>query len=96
MLQWRRIIFSGHAIRRMFQWKIGSEEVTAVLRTGETIMEYPEDKPFQSRLLLGFSGDRPIHVVAALDPATEACHVITAYVPDPAVWQPDFRTRRFS
>ena len=59
MLQWRRIIFSGHAIRRMFQWKIGSEEVTAVLRTGETIMEYPEDKPFQSRLLLGFSRDRP-------------------------------------
>ena len=80
----------------MFEWKIGNEDVIAVLRTGETIMEYPEDKPFESRLLLGFSGDRPIHIVAALDPATETCHVITAYEPDSAVWQPDFRTRRFS
>jgi hypothetical protein len=46
--------------------------------------------------MLGFSGVRPLHVVAALDPVTGTCHVITTYVPDPAVWQPDFRTRRLS
>ncbi|MBI3681171.1 MAG: DUF4258 domain-containing protein [Acidobacteria bacterium] len=95
-MQWERIIFSGHAIRRMFEWRIGSEEVVTVLRMGEVIMEYPEDKPFPSRLMLGFPGDRPLHAVAALDPATGTCHVITAYVPDPVIWKPDFRTRRLS
>ena len=95
-MQWERIVFRGHAIRRMFEWKIGKEEVAAVLRTGEVIMEYPEDKPFQSRLMLGVAEGRPLHVVAALDPATGTCYVITTYVPDPAIWQPDFRTRRSS
>ena len=58
----------------MFEWKIGKEEVAAVLRTGEVIMEYPEDKPFQSRLMLGVAEGRPLHVVAALDPATGTCY----------------------
>jgi hypothetical protein len=80
----------------MFEWKINSEEVATVLSIGEVIMEYPADKPFESRLMLGFPGGRPLHVVAALDPCTGTCHVITAYVPDPAIWQPDFRTRRLS
>ena len=44
----------------MFQWKIGNDDVIAVLRTGETMMEYPEDKPFESLLLLGFSGHRNV------------------------------------
>ena len=95
-MQWVRIVFSGHAIRRMFEWKIGKDEVVGVLRTGDVIMEYHEDRPFQSRLMLGFSGVRPFHVVAALDPATGTCYVITAYVPDQVIWQPDFRTRRSS
>lgn len=41
-LQWKRIVYSGHAIRRMFEWKIGNEDVAAVVSTGEVIMEYPE------------------------------------------------------
>ena len=57
-------------------------------------MEYPEDRPFPSCLMLGYPMGRPIHVVAALDPDTGTCHVITAYEPDPAIWQPDFRARR--
>lgn len=95
-MQCERIVFSGHAVRRMFEWKIGKEEVIAVLRTGEVIMEYPEDKPFGSRLMLGIVGGRPLHVVAALDPATATCYVITTYLPDSAIWQPGFRSRRLS
>ena len=95
-MEWKRIVFSGHALRRMFEWKIGGEDVAAVVGTGEAIMEYPEDKPFPSCLMLGYPRGRPIHVVAALDPATGTCHVITAYEPDPAVWQSDFRARRLS
>ena len=80
-LQWERIVFRGHAVRRKFEWRIAKEEVVAVLRTGEVIMEYHEDKPFPSCLMLGFSGVRPLHALAAFDPA---------------IWQPDFRTRRLS
>ena len=93
-MQWERIVFSGHAIRRMFEWEIGKEEIVAVLQTGEVIMAYPDDKPFQSCLMMGLAGNRCLDVVAAHDYATARCYVITAYVPDAAVWEPDFRTRR--
>jgi len=33
----------------MFEWKIGREEVIEVLQNGETIREYPDDKPFRRR-----------------------------------------------
>jgi hypothetical protein len=38
--------------------------------------------------------ERPVHVVAARDDATKHCYVITAYVPDPALWGGDFKTRK--
>jgi hypothetical protein len=68
----------------MFEWKIGREEVIEVLQNGETIRNIPtisrsgDDKPFQSCLMLGYTTGRPLHVVAALDPVTSTCCVITA------------------
>jgi hypothetical protein len=78
----------------MFEWKVRKAEVMEVLRTGEVIAEYPEDKPFASRLLVGFAGPGPIHVVVAPDPATRVCHVVTVYRPDPDRWEAGFRARR--
>ncbi|MFQ5954886.1 MAG: DUF4258 domain-containing protein [Kiloniellales bacterium] len=63
-----RILFSGHAIRRMFERGLRVSDVAAVLRHGEVIDVYPEDTPFPSRLMLGFVGSRAIHVVVAADP----------------------------
>lgn len=62
-----RLVFRTHAIERMFRRRIMLEEVRHVLATGEVIEDYPDDLPYPSQLMLGWSGQRPIHVVAAAD-----------------------------
>ena len=60
-----RLVFRVHAVQRMFQRGVSEEEVTQVVAVGETIETYPDDKPFPSRLMLGWSSSRPVHVVVA-------------------------------
>jgi len=90
------LVFRVHAIQRMFQRKISKEEVRQVVATGETIETYPMDKPFPSRLILGWSGSRPIHVVAADDASAQETIIVTVYQPDIEEWESGFkrRTRR--
>jgi hypothetical protein len=73
---------------------ISVEDVRAVVDSGEIIKEYPDDTPYPSRLLLGWVNVRPLHVVAADNPVEGEMIVITAYEPDPAQWEPDFKRRR--
>ena len=49
----------------MFQRKITTHEVEYVLKKGEIIQEYPEDKPYPSELLLAFYKQRPLHIVCS-------------------------------
>jgi hypothetical protein len=88
------ISFSRHAIQRMFERAISPDEVRAALTMGEVIADYPEDTPYPSMLVLAIIAGRPLHVVAARDGSTGHCHVITAYVPDAALWGDDFKTRK--
>ena len=78
----------------MFERKISRVDVSAVIRTGETVVDYPDDRPYPSRLLLGWPGVGPLHVVIAQDPGNGVCYVITVYIPDSGQWNDDFRTRR--
>ncbi len=89
-----QLVFTGHAAKRIFERGILTAEIRQVLTSGEVIADYPNDTPYPSCLMLGWIGSRPLHVVAALDGATRTCYVVTAYVPDPAQWTPDFRLRR--
>lgn len=73
---------------------IGVEDMRQVLAGGETIREYPDDVPYPSRLVLGWIGGRPIHVVAASNVANDETVVITVYEPDPAIWEVDFKRKR--
>jgi hypothetical protein len=68
--------------------------VRNVIQGGEIIMDYPDDKPLPSKLILGFSNGRPIHVVLAYDAANETGYVITAYVPDENLWNNNYKSRR--
>lgn len=86
-------IFRVHALKRMFERAVSVDEVKAVLGSGETIAEYPDDTPYPSRLTLGRVGRRPLHVVAAYNAADDETIVITVYEPDPAEWSPDFRRK---
>lgn len=90
----REIKFSGHALRRMFEREIRIEDILTAVDSGEIIVEYPEDTPFPSYLILSFVNTHAIHVVAAKDKLTDTCYIITAYPPDPSQWQADFKTRR--
>ncbi len=73
---------------------ITEEEVYLVVEHGEVIETYPQDTPFPSRLVLGWIGQRPIHVVMADEPETDTIIVITTYEPDPERWLSGFRRRR--
>jgi hypothetical protein len=87
------LIFRLHAVRRMAQRGISVADVRHALTTGETIADYPNDTPYSSRLVLGWNGGRPLHVVAADNAAGQETIIITAYEPDPRQWSPDFRRR---
>ncbi len=86
-------MFSGHALRRMFERKISKDDVLEVIRSGEVIEDYPDDLPYPSCLLLGLVQERPLHVTIAVDRPHKTCYVITAYPPDPDLWE-DFRKRK--
>lgn len=90
----RRIIFRIHAIQRMFERRVSDEYVKHVIQTGEMIENYPEDKPCPSRLILGWRGNRPLHVVIADNETDNETIVITVYEPDPNQWSANFRSRK--
>ncbi len=90
----KEIIFSGHAVQRMFERGLKVAEVQFIIKSGEIIASYPDDRPLPSFLFLGWVRERPLHVVVAVDAEKQQCQVVTAYIPDPALWGRDFKTRR--
>ncbi len=95
-MMYKKIFFTGHAVRRMFERGLTRNDVVMVLEQGEVIGDYPDDIPLPSCIKLGFVGGKAIHVVVAEDRWAETCHVVTAYYPDPDLWEPGFRIRRSS
>lgn len=89
-----RLVFRIHAIQRMFQRRISMEDIRHVLVSGEIIEEYPEDTPYPSRLVLGWSGARPLHVVVADNNAERETIVITVYEPSLNEWEYGFKRRK--
>ena len=73
--------------------KIGAEDIEEAIRNGVLIEDYPDDPRGPSGLILGRPGGRTLHVVCGrLE--EEQILIITAYEPDPAEWESDWRTRR--
>ena len=89
-----KVTYRVHAVRRMFERGISDAQVRQVLEGGEEITAYPDDKPYPSRLLLGWQGGRPLHVVAAYNAQGDEEIVITVYEPEVALWEEGFKRRR--
>lgn len=70
------------------------DEVKSILDEGDIIRDYPDDKPYPSKLILGYIGVRPIHVVLAKDEGSKICIVVTAYEPSKSLWLSDFKTKK--
>jgi hypothetical protein len=77
----------------MIERGISVAAVREVLENGELVEEYKADLP-PRYLMLGWSGNKPIHVVGEDDPVTDETTVVTAYEPDIKRWKVGFRERR--
>lgn len=52
-----------------------------MLAHGEAIAWYPEDRPYPSKLVLGWKSNRPLHILVAENADTTELIVITCYEP---------------
>ena len=89
-----RLLFRVHAVRRMSQRGVSVDDVIRVVQSGLQIAEVPSAGSDVVRVILGWSGPRPLHVVVAGSEGDEYRVVITVYEPDRRRWQADFRRRR--
>jgi hypothetical protein len=78
----------------MFERRISAAKVRSALGTGETIEDYSSEMPEPSRLILGFQGKRPFHVVTSENPEINETTIITVYIPDSNKWNKDSKSRR--
>jgi hypothetical protein len=88
------LLFRVHAVQRMFERDVSADRVRRALEAGDVIEDYSAEMPEPSRLVIGFQGRRPFHVVASENPAENEITVITVYLPDRAAWKKDLRSRK--
>ena len=84
--------YSNHCLQKVMERDISIDAIEKVIKNGEIIKDYPDDKPYPSVLLLGFVNKKPLHVVTAY--FRKKCIVITAYYPDSKIWKSDFKTKK--
>ena len=87
------IAITEHARQRLVERGISVRDIIRCIDTGEIVKQYEDDRPFPSCLILGADvGGEHIHTVVSHD--SDWIYLITAYRPDPDVWEPDFKTRK--
>lgn len=87
------IVVSAHAKNRCRERGIKQRDIRNCIMTGEIIEQYPDDFPFPSCLVFGYSADnRIIHVV--ISDEGQMGRIITAYIPNTIKFRNDFKTRK--
>ena len=89
-----RVRMTAHARREAEADRLTLEQIyTAVVR-GEIVEDYPNDTPYPSCLILGYTlAGQPVHTVWAYNTENQFAVLIAVYRPDPNLWI-DFRERR--
>lgn len=88
-----KIKWSTHCLERMQERDISIEDVGNCIASGEIIEDYPDDFPYPSCLILGYTVDqRVLHTVVGSD--GETLYIITVYYPSAKKFMEDFKTRR--
>lgn len=88
------LVFTRHARKRIPERGIRVDEIHDATESPAVVEEYPDDEPYPSRLVMGWAGGRPLHVVPAGPTVTGDTIVVTLYEPDPERWQPGFVRRK--
>jgi len=77
----------------MFEREISVKNVRKILETGEIIEDYSAEMSGPGRLILGYRGKRPVHIVASENTKTNQVIIVTVYIPNPNRWKKDHRSR---
>jgi hypothetical protein len=85
------ILISHHARVRMFERNVSTDDLIAIISSGEIIEEYLDDEPCPSVLIMGFIDAVAYHTVIAL--CSDHIRVITVYIPERDKWI-EYRKRR--
>lgn len=87
------VIITIHAQERLRQRGIKIKDIINCVMSGEIIEQYPDDFPFPSCLIFGYTESGKVMHVVASDEGTGS-RVITAYFPDNEKFEDDLKTRR--
>ncbi len=91
------VYFTIHAKHEMESEEFGLISISEVVEAvgyAEIVEEYPDDLPYPSALILGFtSSQRPLHLVCAFNYIEDSLTIVTVYQPDPDRWI-NFRSRK--
>lgn len=88
------IQFTDHANKRASERAINIfNDILPTLQNCEIIEEYPDDYPYKSFLILGYTNSlKPLHIVCSV--VNNVLWIITEYFPDNTKWENDFKTRK--
>lgn len=88
-----KIKWSTHCLERMQERDISIDDIGCCIMSGEIIEDYPDDFPYPSSLIFGYTIEKEVlHVVIGTD--TTVLYIITAYYPDTKKFMDDLKTRR--
>lgn len=86
------IKWTEHCSFRMFERMITRIDVQTALLNGNIIEYYPNDYPYPSCLVLGYTSNNiPLHIVCGI--GKEHLYIITVYSPNEAKWDNNLKRR---
>ena len=88
-----KVKWSTHCLERMQERDISRVDIKKCLENGEIIEDYPNDYPYLSCLVFGYTvNNKIIHVVVGSD--GEYIYIITVYFPNTVKFENDLKTRK--
>lgn len=76
---------SFHAEEERYAEDVAIHEIETAIHNGEILEDYPNDPRGPSCLVLGYSQNRPIHIVCGYT-STTWLRIITVYIPKLPKW----------
>jgi hypothetical protein len=89
-----RIYWTYHVNMRMRNRFVSREMILQSFQKYEIIESYPTDKYLPSYLVFSKHEDITFHVLFAVDVAEQNVRIITAYIPDPGLWDHELKRRK--